>query len=429
MKNWRVFNMKRMLFLILLIAGLYAAPDSSDLQNDPGFKLYSNGYVFVIKKQWRSAINTFDTLIRRHPHSQYQDDAHFWIAYAYDQLGNLDVAFEQYQLFLDRFPESKYIDKVKNERITIAKLKAIQKQEKYVFFLEQGADFKEDISILLNKKTFYQQLVKDVDGIILSNRANIAQVESQRSTLNPARANQLETRLQEKQTFFQKRKQGFQQIIAATEMELNRIFDRIGPFASPDDIDNIFRTEKSMQLDFNEAYAHINRKEWSQAKRKFQSFVRRYPYAMLKPHAELWIQCADAELGNKLNAFAKLEVIMTKTNSPKIREEAKLHRIRIALNLAASGNKDALAFLETGADFKQELAELVNYLVQYSDRQQLASLNSLIRQDLRQLSQTRDTDRAIASQLVGKINAISDKLQPYYGEFHISLERLSTVSE
>jgi muconolactone delta-isomerase len=76
-------------------------------QDDPGYKLYREGYNLVLEANWKEASRKFDELLRTYPKSLYRDDAGYWKAYSLKYVDE-KKAVESLKTFLKEFPRSSY---------------------------------------------------------------------------------------------------------------------------------------------------------------------------------------------------------------------------------------------------------------------------------------------------------------------------------
>lgn len=83
--------------------------ENGDDQNDPGFRLYREGYHFVLSEKWVDARKKFVEFIKKYPKSEYLDDAHYWSAYALKHIDR-KKAVNDYISFITKFPNSRYYD-------------------------------------------------------------------------------------------------------------------------------------------------------------------------------------------------------------------------------------------------------------------------------------------------------------------------------
>jgi len=99
----------RVVFLSLGDADLPAELPDGDAKDDPGYKMYKEGYNLVLDEQWKEARNKFAEMIKTYPKSNYVDDAQYWSAYALKHLSRKD-ATEAYKKFIKENPTSNYYD-------------------------------------------------------------------------------------------------------------------------------------------------------------------------------------------------------------------------------------------------------------------------------------------------------------------------------
>ncbi len=80
---------------------------SAGKKDDPGYKLYKEGYDLILDERWEDARKKLAEMTKSYPTSTYLDDAEYWSAYA---LMHIDrkKAVTAYAKFIDRRPSSKY---------------------------------------------------------------------------------------------------------------------------------------------------------------------------------------------------------------------------------------------------------------------------------------------------------------------------------
>lgn len=83
--------------------------DAPQEQRDQGYQIYRDGYRLILGEQWGEARRKFAELMRRYPHSGYQDDARFWTAYSW-KFSDRTKALDAYARFMKDFPSSNYFD-------------------------------------------------------------------------------------------------------------------------------------------------------------------------------------------------------------------------------------------------------------------------------------------------------------------------------
>jgi tetratricopeptide (TPR) repeat protein len=110
-----------MKFILILFTSivLMASTPKSD-QNDPAFKLYFQAYEFVLDEQWDFAIKSFTELTKKYTKSNYYDDAFYWIAYATNEKGRLESAYDLFNNFVKEFPKSNLIENANRDIRVIA---------------------------------------------------------------------------------------------------------------------------------------------------------------------------------------------------------------------------------------------------------------------------------------------------------------------
>jgi hypothetical protein len=108
------------LFVIMMFVfqPVFPRPFESGMVNDagtddPGYKIYKEGYNLVLDEQWQAASIKFQQVMQQYPKSRYVEDAQFWTAYALAHSKQPpQKAIQAYSTFLATYPASKYIDEV-----------------------------------------------------------------------------------------------------------------------------------------------------------------------------------------------------------------------------------------------------------------------------------------------------------------------------
>lgn len=80
-----------------------------DEQNDPGYRLYREGYHLVLDEKWAEAHTMLQDFIKKYPKSGYVEDARYWAAYALKHLDR-KKAVNAYISFITAYPNSRYYD-------------------------------------------------------------------------------------------------------------------------------------------------------------------------------------------------------------------------------------------------------------------------------------------------------------------------------
>ncbi|MEK6570467.1 MAG: outer membrane protein assembly factor BamD, partial [Bacteroidota bacterium] len=76
-------------------------------QEDPGYKLYKEGYNLILQSNWRDAQKKFEEVLKLYRNSSYYDDANYWYAYAL-KYQDEKKAIDALKKFLKGFPKSSY---------------------------------------------------------------------------------------------------------------------------------------------------------------------------------------------------------------------------------------------------------------------------------------------------------------------------------
>jgi hypothetical protein len=83
--------------------------ESSENVKDPAYKIYKEGYKYILDGGWVLARNKFSAVLSNYPKSEYVDDASYWSAYALKHIDK-KKAVAAYKEFLAKFPNSSYYD-------------------------------------------------------------------------------------------------------------------------------------------------------------------------------------------------------------------------------------------------------------------------------------------------------------------------------
>ncbi len=97
--------------LFIILCSSYGQRQSYSLsleqQDDPGYKLYKDGYSLVLEANWKDAQKKFEELLKLYPRSSYSDDAGYWKAYCL-KYQDERKAIGALKNFLREFPRSSY---------------------------------------------------------------------------------------------------------------------------------------------------------------------------------------------------------------------------------------------------------------------------------------------------------------------------------
>ncbi len=94
------------------------ASEAGEAKDDPGYKLYKEGYNLILNEEWASARKKFSEMIDKYPKSEYLDDARYWSAFALKH-SDKKKALEAYKKFLDDYPKSSYYDDAINDYLEL----------------------------------------------------------------------------------------------------------------------------------------------------------------------------------------------------------------------------------------------------------------------------------------------------------------------
>lgn len=102
------------LILAALVTGCASSGASPLLTADPtGTALFEQGQDALVSRDWRDAVNAFDTLLRNYPSSPYLAEARLGMGQAYYEQGRVDsliLAIDAFQSFLTYHPSHEYVD-------------------------------------------------------------------------------------------------------------------------------------------------------------------------------------------------------------------------------------------------------------------------------------------------------------------------------
>jgi len=141
--------------LVFLILSWGTNSYSFEYQN-ADVKLYNKAKNEFLKQNWHKAIESFQKLIDEFPHSNYQDDAHFWLGYCLEKkAGNEMEAFLAFDKLSKNFPNSPWADDAIIHQISLAEQFVIQGKDQYLDFLadklnEEG-QIQQQAAIVLGK--------------------------------------------------------------------------------------------------------------------------------------------------------------------------------------------------------------------------------------------------------------------------------------
>ncbi|MCB0278634.1 MAG: outer membrane protein assembly factor BamD, partial [Calditrichaeota bacterium] len=168
--------MKTLLIITALLINGFSHED------DPANKLYIKAYDFILEENWDSAIDTFNQLIKDFPKSVFYDDAHFWIAYATNEKGEQESAFELFGKFIEQFKDSNLADDATRSRIKIAKKLYQQGKTNYQQYVNESETTERNLEeISLQKAVIYslykkggQEELNSIKRMALSDNYSIA---------------------------------------------------------------------------------------------------------------------------------------------------------------------------------------------------------------------------------------------------------------
>jgi hypothetical protein len=91
-------------------AALLAALDAEmDMQDDPAYSKYKEGYNAILDEEWRDAVKKLTIVLEAYPKSDYRDDAAYWRAYALMHFDRKQ-AMDAYNKFVKEYKQSSYYD-------------------------------------------------------------------------------------------------------------------------------------------------------------------------------------------------------------------------------------------------------------------------------------------------------------------------------
>jgi len=74
---------------------------------------YYVGFYHFAKNEYPKSLEAFDQLEANHPESRYMEDALYKKASIHDDLHQYDLALNEYQRFIDKYPDSPHINPAK----------------------------------------------------------------------------------------------------------------------------------------------------------------------------------------------------------------------------------------------------------------------------------------------------------------------------
>jgi len=83
--------------------------EGKENENDPAYKLYKEGYGFILDERWQDARKKFAEVIAKYKKSAYVDDASYWSAYSLKSIDKKQ-AIKAYKEFMAKYPNSSYFD-------------------------------------------------------------------------------------------------------------------------------------------------------------------------------------------------------------------------------------------------------------------------------------------------------------------------------
>lgn len=139
----------RHFLLILLIILLTTLSVSAALDTDR--EAYKNAKSLIYKKNWQKAIKSFEKFTSEYPASKYAAESHYWLAYSYKnhadkldqesaQITAYKKAFDEVQLLLHNFTDSRWMDDAKLLRLEIAEELVDLDQKEYKKYIVDDAE-------------------------------------------------------------------------------------------------------------------------------------------------------------------------------------------------------------------------------------------------------------------------------------------------
>ncbi len=86
--------------------------ENSDYQYKP-LQLFSKGLNYEERGNWQKALYTYQYVLKKYPDSKISDDAFYRVIQCYLRLNKWEIAREKAKYFLNKYPSSPYINKVK----------------------------------------------------------------------------------------------------------------------------------------------------------------------------------------------------------------------------------------------------------------------------------------------------------------------------
>lgn len=410
--------MKRWLFLVFF-ASLFA-------QNTPDLAAYSKAYDYVVESKWAEAAQEFRLFTTEYSESRYAGIATFWLAYSLSRNKEYYTAFTEYKNAFSNFNLNKeMIDRSKQERLLIA-FYLHKADPSFQAFLDYGADYSDEIVVSLNKKSFHENKLEELQG-----RYKTLQEELSEGALSTA-----------------ERKAKESELATCSEQikyygSINeKVIERLERFSEllkidEDDRDERFKTIISHYEEMNKTYfdliSQVNAEDWAAALETSEIILKNNNNAKHYNNTLYWngfIQHQIALKNDDENAlkalFLHFNSLADQMRSENLKFECRVNRIMIAKHLAKTDVKYRF-FLEHGADFKIEIRKVYTYLTNIQNPVYFKKISQLFRFDEVQiaLQNAKMAKKALGadydSKFVDAINKFADNLHPYYGSYQIDL--------
>jgi TolA-binding protein len=94
--------------------GLLAHLDKAPMTRNADRTLYWLGHGYEMVSSFEKMHDIYRRLVDRYPKSAYFEEAQFGLAFALEKLRRFPEALEEYQKYIEAFPEGKYATTVRN---------------------------------------------------------------------------------------------------------------------------------------------------------------------------------------------------------------------------------------------------------------------------------------------------------------------------
>ncbi|MCD4783928.1 MAG: tetratricopeptide repeat protein [Candidatus Eremiobacteraeota bacterium] len=99
-------KLPRLIFIFLILI-LFLRVTPVLAKSESQTELWEKGNSYCLQAKWRSAIATFDKLLKKYPNTTYVE-AYFWIGYSYIQIGKYQEGISRLYNFARKYPSNNY---------------------------------------------------------------------------------------------------------------------------------------------------------------------------------------------------------------------------------------------------------------------------------------------------------------------------------